>query len=212
MAVRSNRQILTQGQKYVSKQHRKFGADEVTFDKDSRLDYLTGFHKRKVQRQKKAQEYNKERDRLAKIDERKKVRDERKQMMEQQMLDFKRTMNLQLGSDDEGGNEGEKINYDHEWEGFKSDEEKESESNDSESVKPILKKNVLETAVYTDDTTVELEALEPNDNFEYLAKLNNVKLEKSSEILDESITRAKKYAKFVGMVDKDEGKVNKNQK
>lgn len=69
---RTNREILTGGKKYAQKQAKKYGVDEVVFDKDSRQEYLTGFHKRKLQRQKKAQDYNKEQDRLARIEERKK--------------------------------------------------------------------------------------------------------------------------------------------
>ena len=211
--VRSNRQILTQGQKYVTKQHKKFGAEEVTFNKDSRLDFLTGFHKRKLERKKKAQEFNKEQDRLARIEERKKVRDERKQQFEVQMDDFQKKMSLQFDSDDEETKAAEN----EEWEGFGSDEEKEGMEGVEEeegTIKPILKKNVVNTAVYGEDTTVEIETLEPNDNFEYLARMNNVKLEKAGEVLDESITRATKYAKFLGMGDKDaeEGEKKKQKK
>nr|7NAF_5 Chain 5, Ribosomal RNA-processing protein 17 [Saccharomyces cerevisiae BY4741] len=86
-----NRQILTRG-----KQSKKFGTDEVTFDKDSRLDYLTGFHKRKLQRQKKAQEFIKEQERLRKIEERQKIRQERKEVMEEQLKTFKESLNLKF--------------------------------------------------------------------------------------------------------------------
>lgn len=206
MAPRTNRQILTQGKNYVAKQAKKHGADEVTFDKDSRLDFLTGFHKRKLQRQKKAQEFNKEQERQAKIEERKKVREERKKEMEEQLKKFKETMKEvgdYIGSDleedqdtssdeeDEATSEKEDEKSGELWNGFSD-----GESND---VKPILKKH---REVYDDETQVDIEPLEANDNFEYLAKANNVKLEQSKKILDESIERAKKYAKFLGMDDK----------
>ena len=55
-------------------------------------------------------------------------------------------------------------------------------------------------------TTVELETLEPNDNFEYLAQLNNVKLEKAEKVLKQSINRATKYAKFLGVDEKQKKK------
>ncbi|KAM9918356.1 hypothetical protein OXX80_012988, partial [Metschnikowia pulcherrima] len=48
---RSNRDILTGGSKYRNKQAKKYGVEEVVFDKNSRHDFLTGFHKRKVERQ-----------------------------------------------------------------------------------------------------------------------------------------------------------------
>lgn len=48
--------------------------EEVTFDLNARQDYLTGFHKRKLQRAKYAQEKAAERARLDRIEARKKVR------------------------------------------------------------------------------------------------------------------------------------------
>lgn len=46
---------------------------EVVFDPSARFDYLTGFHKRKVERTRKAQEAAASRARQEKIDDRKKV-------------------------------------------------------------------------------------------------------------------------------------------
>lgn len=48
--------------------------EEVVFDPSARQEYLTGFHKRKVQRTKAAQEAAAERARQERIDDRKKVR------------------------------------------------------------------------------------------------------------------------------------------
>ncbi|SCU83368.1 LAFA_0D03158g1_1 [Lachancea sp. 'fantastica'] len=214
MAPRSNRQILTQGKNYVAKQAKKFGADEVTFDKDSRLDYLTGFHKRKLERQKKAQDFNKEQARQLKVEERKKIRDQRRKDAEEQMRKFKETMKEvgdYIGSDDEfnsgkqglddASDKGEDADTNEDpWDGF-SDQE--GDSSAERSVRPILKKTQQH---YEDDTLVDIEPLEPNENFAYLASRNNVKLEKSAEVLDESIERAAKYAKFLGMDDKPKKK------
>ena len=47
--------------------------EEVVFDPSARFDYLTGFHKRKVQRTKQAKEVAAEKARLERIDDRKKV-------------------------------------------------------------------------------------------------------------------------------------------
>jgi ribosomal RNA-processing protein 17 len=47
--------------------------EEITFDLGARQDYLTGFHKRKLQRAKFAQEKAAERARLERIEQRKKV-------------------------------------------------------------------------------------------------------------------------------------------
>ncbi|CCF58490.1 hypothetical protein KAFR_0E03380 [Kazachstania africana CBS 2517] len=205
MVVRSNRQILTRGKNYATKQSKKFGAEEVTFNDDSRLDYLTGFHKRKVERRKKAQEFNKEQDRLARIEERKRVRDERKQQMEEQLQKFKESLDIEQdvldAQNDNSDAEGTKS--DDSWSGFPDEKE-----TTEDGVKPILKTK----EVYSDETTVEFESLEPNENFEYLAKLNNVKLEKAQAVLSESITRANKYAKFLGMEDEKENKKKKKGK
>lgn len=201
MAPRSNRDILTQGKSYATKQAKKFGTDEVTFDKDSRLDFLTGFHKRKVQRQKKAQEFNKEQERLAKIEERKKTRDQRKKEAEEQLRKFKESMKdvgdyIGSDNDDDIIDQASSSDEAESWDGFTDGEE-------DGSVKPILKKT---EQIYEDETHVDIEPLEPNDNFEYLAKINNVKLEQSKKVLDESIERAKKYAKFLGMDEKPKKK------
>ncbi|CAR24747.1 Ribosomal RNA-processing protein 17 [Lachancea thermotolerans] len=208
MGPRTNRQILTQGKNYVAKQARKFGADEVNFDKDSRLEYLTGFHKRKLERQKKAQDFIKEQDRLAKIEERKQMREQRRKEAEEQMRKFKETMKEvgdYIGSDQEqeedeqDGKDKEGVDgsaSEESWNGFSDDDQE----ND---VKPILKKT---KQVYEDDTQVDIEPLEPNENFEYLATLNNVKLEQSKKVLDDSIERAAKYAKFLGMDEKPKKK------
>lgn len=48
--------------------------EEIKFDPDARNEYLTGFHKRKVQRTKRAQEEAAKRARQEKIDLRKQVR------------------------------------------------------------------------------------------------------------------------------------------
>ena len=73
-----------------------------------------------------------------------------------------------------------------------------------------MKKGAI-TEIYDDSTTVELETLEPNDNFEYLAQLNNVKLEKAEKVRKQSINRATKYAKFLG-VDRETKEEAKSKK
>lgn len=90
--VKKNRDILTGGKKYIQQKAKKHLVEEVTFDKESRKEYLTGFHKRKLQRQKKAQEYHKEQDRLFKIEERKRIREERKRDAELELQKFNETI------------------------------------------------------------------------------------------------------------------------
>ncbi|KAH7306064.1 putative ribosomal RNA-processing protein 17 [Rhexocercosporidium sp. MPI-PUGE-AT-0058] len=57
--------------------------EEISFDNDARADYLTGFHKRKVQRAKRAQEEAVKKGREERVVMRKQLREERKQELEQ---------------------------------------------------------------------------------------------------------------------------------
>lgn len=234
--VRHNRDILTGGKNYAQRQAKKHLVDEVTFDKEKRHEYLTGFHKRKLQRQKKAQEYNKEQERLAKIAERKELRDERKRDLENQLAEFKEkakeiaAINGDLAvSDDEEEEEeeegeevkGERIETGEndetgEWNGFNEGEAEangETKSSNGSLSRPV--KGILHhTEVYDpvgnggnvlldDETTVTIESIE-NPNFsnvplKEVAKANRVDLEKSEEILEKSIKRAKDYAVLCGV-------------
>ncbi|KAK0727886.1 nucleolar protein 12-domain-containing protein [Lasiosphaeria miniovina] len=57
--------------------------EEITFDKDARAEYLSGFHKRKVERSKQAKEQLEAQARLDKISARKQVREERRQAVKE---------------------------------------------------------------------------------------------------------------------------------
>jgi len=63
--------------------------EEIKFDFDARSDYLTGFHKRKLQRVKTAQEEAAKRERQEKIEARKQVRDDRKREVEEHVSSIK---------------------------------------------------------------------------------------------------------------------------
>lgn len=211
--ARNNREILTGGQKYIQKKGKKNGVAEVVFDKGSREEYLTGFHKRKVQRQKKAQETIKEQERLARIEERKQIREERQKDMEKRLSDLKESAKIIGGGDalDEDAKE-------EDWEGFGEESEQSEDANidDNEEIKGIIKrKDVYRIddsirsdlpSVVDNETTVTVELLEnptitriQNTSIEALARANNVNLQRSSEILEESITRAKNYAVLAGV-------------
>ncbi|KAI9850578.1 MAG: hypothetical protein M1838_005428 [Thelocarpon superellum] len=53
--------------------------EEISFDFDARSEYLTGFHKRKLQRIKHAQEEAVKKERAERLDQRKRLREERKE-------------------------------------------------------------------------------------------------------------------------------------
>lgn len=248
MAVKSNRELLTGGKKYVQKKARNFGVDEVVFDKDSRHEYLTGFHKRKLERQKKAQVYNKEQERLARIEERKQLREERKNDMEKQLKRFNETVK-EITSYQPGL--AEESNSEDEWDGFKEtetlentepveDEENNQSASDNEQKEKKLtpnekkQKGILQhKEIYTldnnmelpesnvvldEETTVTVESLDNplvdnirEANLEAIARANNVDLNKSDKILEDSIKRAKNYAVVCGVA-KPKDKVKQKKK
>lgn len=194
--MRSNREILTGGERYTKKKGAKFGVDEVVFDKDSRKEFLTGFHKRKVERKKRAVKHAKEQERLERIAERKKMREQEEKEIAKRLGEINRIENVE----------------DHEeWDGFAA----QSESSDDEAPKGILQKkqtykvedtDILGDAVVGDETTVTVQEMENPyiaeitlRSLEAVAKANNVDLNRSDKILDESIKRAKNYAVICGV-------------
>lgn len=242
--ARSNRDILTGGSKYKQKQAKKFGIEEVVFNKDSRQEYLTGFHKRKVERQKKAKSFYEQQERLARIEERKKARDERQKEFEDKMKELDTVKNLRLGGtnfSNVGGIErsdgDEQIDGKEDakssWNGFESDRSEDAEDDDdadhNEDAEPPLK-GILQTkhvyklddprtvgdAVVDEETTVTIEAVDnpymvkTGISLTEIAKANHVNLEKSEEVLEKSIDRAKKYAVICG-VDKTKPKQKKKK-
>jgi ribosomal RNA-processing protein 17 len=101
-------------------QHKKrkapTGVEEVNFDFDARQEYLTGFHKRKQQRIKNAQEENAKRARQEKLDMRKQIREERKRDVEEHVQTVNRLLRESeaAGAVEQESDEEE----DEEWDGF----------------------------------------------------------------------------------------------
>ncbi|KAF4507608.1 hypothetical protein G6O67_004088 [Ophiocordyceps sinensis] len=65
---------------------------EITFDDGARQEYLTGFHKRKLERVKHAQEQAAKQARQEKLDARKKLRDERRREVEEHVQTVNRIL------------------------------------------------------------------------------------------------------------------------
>ncbi|KAJ6787559.1 hypothetical protein PWT90_00642 [Aphanocladium album] len=91
--------------------------EEVTFDNDARQEYLTGFHKRKQQRIKNAQEAAAKRARQEKLDTRKQVRDERRQEMEDHVRRVNEMLKASQAATAEDDNKSEDAPGE-EWDGF----------------------------------------------------------------------------------------------
>ncbi|KAI1946126.1 hypothetical protein LOZ57_003878 [Ophidiomyces ophidiicola] len=131
--------------------------EEILFDNESRHDYLTGFHKRKVQRAKHAQEAAEKKAKDERREHRRKIREERQAEL-QIVLDEsrKRMEELQNSSnpDDMGNSNAE----DEEWEGFPEP--------------PVIDYE----AEYIDEnkyTTVTVEDMDPSKEGLYKAAGNN---------------------------------------
>ncbi|KAF4336162.1 nucleolar 12 [Fusarium beomiforme] len=89
--------------------------EEVNFDFDARQEYLTGFHKRKQQRIKNAQEEAAKRARQEKLEMRKQIREERKREVEEHVETVNR---LLRESEAAGAVEQESEEENEEWDGF----------------------------------------------------------------------------------------------
>ncbi|EEH40123.2 hypothetical protein PAAG_08972 [Paracoccidioides lutzii Pb01] len=90
---------------------------EILFDPSARQMYLTGFHKRKVQRAKHAQEKAEKRAKEEKREQRRRIREERRTEVERAIAENKalvREINSDFGSEEGGKGEGE----DEEWDGI----------------------------------------------------------------------------------------------
>ncbi|KAI8143521.1 nucleolar protein 12-domain-containing protein [Fennellomyces sp. T-0311] len=98
-----NTDILTAGSKaYAKKRKRKQQTVErIDFDPAQRKEYLTGFHKRKVERKKKAQEKYQERARQEKIRDRAALKAERRRQMEERLADVNAALKAGLSDDED---------------------------------------------------------------------------------------------------------------
>ncbi|GAB1314415.1 hypothetical protein MFIFM68171_04625 [Madurella fahalii] len=89
--------------------------DEITFDKDARAEYLTGFHKRKQARIKHAQEIAEQKARQERIEMRKQIREERRQAVEEHVQTISKILRE---AESAGTTEQNGDNSDEEWGGL----------------------------------------------------------------------------------------------
>ncbi|KAF4779463.1 nucleolar protein 12 [Colletotrichum scovillei] len=91
--------------------------EEVNFDFDAREDYLTGFHKRKLQRQKWAQEQAASKAREEKIEMRKQIRQERQREVEDHVNAVSALLKEAQEADSDGNQEINGSDFE-EWDGI----------------------------------------------------------------------------------------------
>ncbi|KAH9910028.1 nucleolar protein 12-domain-containing protein [Xylariomycetidae sp. FL2044] len=113
------------------KRKNQHGVEEIKFDDTAREDYLTGFHKRKLQRTKNAQDQAAKRARQEKIDFRKQLREDRKRKVEEHVQHVEAMLKEArhagyVGSDDDEEEEKEVVEGDgvEEWGGIQDDSTK----------------------------------------------------------------------------------------
>ncbi|KAF3912072.1 hypothetical protein ABW21_db0202651 [Orbilia brochopaga] len=89
--------------------------DEITFDRTARHEYLTGFHKRKLARIKAAQEEAEKRGREERIEERRRIREARKEELKRHVDAINQSLNLDRNSGDDTDSSA--------WEGIDDDDD-----------------------------------------------------------------------------------------
>ncbi|KAI8965668.1 nucleolar protein 12-domain-containing protein [Daldinia sp. FL1419] len=99
------------------KRKAQHSIEEIKFDNDARADYLTGFHKRKLQRIKNAQEQAAQRARQEKIELRKQLREDRKREVEEHVQNVNAILKQAQEAGYVGGGEASDDEAD-EWGGF----------------------------------------------------------------------------------------------
>ncbi|CUS09598.1 unnamed protein product [Tuber aestivum] len=105
-----------------STKRKRPGVEEISFDAEQRREYLTGFHKRKLARAKKAREEAEKAARAERLEDRRKLRESRKQELSAHVTAIQklsREAALEAGGiESSGGDEAE-------WGGINADENEE---------------------------------------------------------------------------------------
>jgi len=104
--------------------------EEINFDFDARADYLTGFHKRKAQRAKQAQEEAAKKAREERIITRKQLREERRQELEEHV----EAVNALLKNADNPVNGDSSTGDEEDWTGIKDEAQVEPINHESEYI------------------------------------------------------------------------------
>ncbi|CAN6608762.1 ribosomal RNA-processing protein 17 [Trichomonascus vanleenenianus] len=197
---RSNRELLTRGDRaYAKKKASQFGVEEVSFDREQRTDYLTGFHKRKVQRKEHAIKKAKELEKLEKQEQRKAEREQEQVRFEKDMQRFREAMKEvnkdRIGADYSSSDEEEE----HKDTNMGSEEEYSDWEGLDGKPNGILKKRKEQ---YEDDefgtTTVTIEAFDMNENNAVIE--SPVDLGLNEKVLKSSLEKAELSAKHLAML------------
>lgn len=225
--ARPNREILSGGHRYQNRKSKSHRVEEINFNKDARQEFLTGFHKRKVQRRKFAQEMAEDQAKQARLEERARIREERRERVQERLAELNRVqadlknIGEDSGDDDDDDDEDDEQDgpkrksvtlLEENFHGFDDEIDEDVAGGDSsKSHRGILKQKVVynvksDNAPVVGTSEVTIETLDdPNAvNLVDLARLNNVDVNKSGDVLEKSIRRAKDYARLMGMDEEPE--------
>ncbi|CAM0141524.1 ergosterol biosynthesis protein [Umbelopsis sp. WA50703] len=99
----NNTKLLSAGSKIYARKRKlkKETIERIDFDFDARKEFLTGFHKRKLERKKKAREVAIERERVDRLQARAEAREERKRLADSNMAQMAAILRQQNGEDEE---------------------------------------------------------------------------------------------------------------
>ncbi|CAK7266171.1 hypothetical protein SEPCBS119000_001890 [Sporothrix epigloea] len=177
------------------KRKAEFAIEEINFDNSARSDYLTGFHKRKVQRQKHAQEVASEKARQEKIAFRKELKVQRQKDVEEhvrQVNEALRQARMAGGEEVTDGEDEDGEDDDQEWAGIEDDT-------------PAVAEFVDHEEEYIDEdkyTTVTVEAVDIDRDGMHALSGRHTSDSESSEVgsddegnQDKAGTKMKKHAK-----------------
>ncbi|KAF7514159.1 hypothetical protein GJ744_004484 [Endocarpon pusillum] len=92
-------------------------AEELTFDPADRQDYLTGFHKRKLQRAKHGREIAEKKARAERIEQRRKLREERRQDLERHVAEINALLKP-VDASSEAASSANEPDTEQEWDGI----------------------------------------------------------------------------------------------
>ncbi|KAK9460521.1 nucleolar protein 12-domain-containing protein [Lipomyces oligophaga] len=176
---------------------------EITFDSEARQEYLTGFHKRKVERREYAQAKAVEQERREKLEERRAIREQRKQELEEKMQFAQNLYNDYSILDSEGDLSSNDDQNEDEWTGIDDHSEK-VEQSVTPDINSILKKGKSVTQTFESDdeagtdskTTVVIEAYDSTAALEFKPR-PPVPEPSTEEVLRNSLVKAGFYAQRV---------------
>lgn len=172
----SNQALLTKGDRAYAKKKSQARVESVSFDRDSREEYLTGFHKRKVKRQQEAKKRAEEIARKERLAERQRIRQEKQKSIEKDLERLKEAEKAINGA----------INGDNEEDEEQEQEQEEEFTGFSDSSGILKKRTIYTDGVDETSVTVEEIQLDPY-----------VDMSRAEAILKESTKRAHEYARHV---------------